>query len=119
MVDFFRAGGFNMVVLAALGIPTWLVAARFARNATPQRLSILRALTWAIVFASVVGVAAGLASTAHFVVTVPEAQKDPLPYLLQGFAETMTNAILGGGIVVITWILIAVGVRRMPDPETT
>ena len=119
MFDFFRAGGFNMLVLTALAIPTWATAVKFARNATPQRLSILRALTWAIVFATVVGVAAGLASTAHFVVTVPEAAKDPLPYLLQGFAETMTNAILGGGIVVITWILVAVGVRRMPALSET
>lgn len=115
MVELFRAGGFNMFVLAALAIPSWLVAVKFARSATPQRLSILRALTWAIVAVTVVGVAAGLASTAHFVVSVPEAQKEPLPYLLQGFAETMTNAILGGGIVAITWILVAVGVRRMPD----
>jgi hypothetical protein len=119
MIEFFRAGGFNMLVLAALAIPTWITAVKFARNATPQRLSIIRALTWAISFASIVGVAAGLASTAHFVVNVPEAQKDPLPYLLQGFAETMTNAILGGGIVVITWILVAVGVRRMPALSET
>jgi hypothetical protein len=45
---------------------------------------------------------------------VPEAQKDPLPYLLMGFAETMTNVILGGSFVVLTWILVAFGVRRMP-----
>ena len=115
MVDFFRAGGFNMFVLLALGIPAWIAGAKFARNASPQRLSIIRALTWAIAFAILVGVAAGLASTCKYVVSVPEAQKDPLPYLLQGFAETMTNAILGGGFLVITWILVAVGVRRMPE----
>jgi hypothetical protein len=31
-----------------------------------------------------------------------------------GFAETMTNVILGGSFVVLTWILVAFGVRRMP-----
>jgi hypothetical protein len=30
-----------------------------------------------------------------------------------GFAETMTNVMLGGAFVVLTWILVAVGVRRM------
>jgi ABC-type Fe3+ transport system permease subunit len=118
MLDFFRAGGFNMFILTALGIAILIPAVKFARNADPQRLSLIRALTTAIVFCTVVGVASGLAATCHYVVNVPEAQKEPLPYLLQGFAETMTNAMLGGGIVVITWILVAFGVRRMPaDPS--
>ncbi len=112
MLDFFRAGGFNMYVLAILAIPTWITAVKFARNATPQRLSIIRAMTFTVVFATIIGVAAGLASTAHYV--VEHEPKEPLPFLLQGFAETMTNAMLGGVICVITWILVAVGVRRMP-----
>jgi hypothetical protein len=114
MIEFFRAGGFPMFVLAALGIAILVPAVKFARNADPQRLSLIRALTTAIVFCTIAGVAAGLASTCHYVVSVPEAQHDPLPFLLQGFAETMTIAILGGGIVVIAWILVAFGVRRMP-----
>ena len=114
MLEFFRAGGFNMLPLAVLGIAMTVTAIKFARNADPQRLSLIRALTVAIVFCTLLGVAAGLASTAHFVVSHDDALKDPLPYLLQGFAETMTNAILGGAFAVITWILVAVGVRRMP-----
>lgn len=117
MVNFFIAGGFNMLVLAVLGIAILIPAVHFARNADPQRLSLIRALTQAIVFCMVVGVAAGVATTCHFVATSPEAEKQPLPFLLQGFAETLSNAILGGGILVLTWILVAFGVRRMPrDP---
>jgi len=112
MIDFFLAGGFNMFVLAAFGIVLVPTAIKFARNADAQRLSIIRALTWAMVFATVVGFFAGLSSTAMYVVR--EEPTDPLPYLLMGFAESTTNLILGGGIAVITWILVAVGVRRMP-----
>jgi len=115
MLDFFRAGGFNMIPLAVLGIAMIVTAVKFARAADPQRLSLIRALTVAITFCTIIGVAAGLASTAHYVVGHEEALKDPLPYLLQGFAETMTNAILGGSAAVITWVLVAVGVRRMPQ----
>ncbi|MDB4956179.1 MAG: hypothetical protein JWO36_3748 [Myxococcales bacterium] len=115
MLEFFRAGGFNMFILTALGIAILIPAVKFARNADPQRLSLIRALTTAIVFCTIVGVASGLASTCHYVVTEPGAVAEPLPYLLQGFAETMTNAILGGGILVVTWLLVAVGVRRMPS----
>jgi hypothetical protein len=114
MLEFFRAGGFNMIPLTVLGIAMVVTAIKFARNADPQRLSLIRALTIAIAFLTVVGIAAGLASTAHFVVEHDDALKDPLPYLLQGFAETMTNVILGGAFAVVTWILVAVGVRRMP-----
>jgi len=118
MLTFFLAGGFTMVPLSVLGIAMIVTAIKFARNADPQRLSLIRALTWAIVLCMAIGVASGLAATAHFVVQHDDALKDPLPYLLQGFAETMTNVILGGSLATVTWILVAVGVRRMPKDLT-
>jgi hypothetical protein len=114
MIDFFRAGGFNMFVLAAIGAVMLGTAIRFARNADPHRLSILRALTWTVAFSSFTGFIAGLVATCKFVINDPDAAKDPLPYLLAGFSESCSNLILGGAIAVITWTLVAVGVRRMP-----
>lgn len=114
MLDFFRAGGFNMYPLTIFGIALVITGIKFARNADAQRLSLIRALTTTIVFCTIIGVATGLASTAKYVVGTPEAAKDPLPYLLQGFAETMTNVVLGGAFCVLTWMLVAFGVRRMP-----
>jgi hypothetical protein len=117
MLGFMRAGGFNMWVLVALALPTLWTAIRFARNADPHRLSILRALTLALAFAALTGWVSNLVATARFVVGDPEALRDPVPPLLTGFAEACANLILGGGILVVTWILVAVGVRRMPaDP---
>jgi ABC-type Fe3+ transport system permease subunit len=114
MVDFMRYGGFNMWVLLAIGIPAVVTAVKFARNASPERLSLIRALTWALVFSMVAGVAAGLCIAALHVVRDDDLLKEPLRPLLQGFAESLTNAILGGVLASITWILVAVGVRRMP-----
>ena len=116
MVDFIRAGGFSMFILLAIGAGLIPIAIAFARNADPQRLSIIRALTVALVLASLTGFASGLAATAKYVVR--EEPKDPLPWLLQGFAESTTNLVLGGGIAVIAWILVAVGVRRMPPDHS-
>jgi hypothetical protein len=116
MIEFFRAGGFNMFVLAAVGAVLVATAIRFARNADAQRLSLIRALTVAMVFATLTGFAAGLAATAKWV--VQHEPDDPLPYLLQGFAESTANVLLGGFLLVIAWILVAVGIRRMPkDPS--
>src|SRR3954470_16377470 len=90
MLDFFRAGGFSMIPLTVVGLALVVTAIKFARNADPQRLSLIRALTVTIAFITIIGTAAGLASTAHFVAEQDDALKTPLPYLLQGFAETMT-----------------------------
>lgn len=114
MVDFLRYGGFNMVVLIAIGIPTLIVAVKFARNADPQRLSLVRALTRALVFSMAAGTAAGLMTAAFHVSRDEEMLKEPLRHLLQGFGESLTNLILGSVIASVTWILVAVGVRRMP-----
>ncbi len=106
-----------MFFLAALGVVMIATAGRFARNADAQRLSILRALTWALVACTLVGFVGGLVATCRYVLGTPGALEDPLPLLLQGFSESCANLILGGSIAVITWILVAVGVRRMPvDP---
>src|SRR5258706_16036777 len=116
MFDFIRAGGFSMFILLAIGAALVAIAIAFARNADPQRLSIIRALTIALVLASLTGFAAGLAATAKAV--IHEEPKDPLPWLLQGFAESTANLLLGGGIAVIAWILVAVGIRRMPPDHS-
>ena len=82
--------------------------------ASPQGLSIIRALTMTVVFASIAGVVTDLAAVAHNVPNNPELMKEPLANLLWGFNESMAPAILGFSLVTIAWILVAFGVRRMP-----
>jgi len=120
MVDFFRAGGFNMWILAGLGIALVWTAIRFARNADAQRLSVIRALTWALVFSMATGFFAALGTTAVNAVRLHEQHPEyPLvELLLGGFAESTANVMLGGGIGVITWILVSVGLRRMPGDRS-
>jgi cytochrome bd-type quinol oxidase subunit 2 len=115
MIEFFQAGGFVMFPLLALAIALVITGVQFARNADAQRLSLIRALTTATVFCALVGVAAGLGATCKYVITEPEAQREPLRFLLLGFAETMTIPILGGGGITLAWILVAFGIRRMPQ----
>jgi hypothetical protein len=120
MLELMRAGGFNMWALAVLGIVlVWTAirfAIRFARNPDAQRLSVIRALTWALVFSTVTGFFVGLGATAVHAVDAPPAEQ--LTYVLAGFAESTSNIALGGGIAVITWILVAVGLRRMPGDRS-
>jgi heme exporter protein D len=117
MVDFFKAGGFSMFILLAIGAGLVPFAIAFARTATPQRLSIIRALTVALVFATLTGFVSNLAATAKYVAHHDDV-KDPLPILLQGFSESCAALLLGGGIATIAWILVAVGIRRMPPDHS-
>jgi hypothetical protein len=114
MLDFFIAGGWMMFVVLAAGIPLLVTAARFARAASPQGLALVRTLAMAVGTAAVTGVITDLATTAKAVATNPELNKQPLDFLLLGFAESMTPAVLGFSLLTIAWILVAFGVRRMP-----
>ena len=114
MVDFMLAGGWMMIVITAVAIPLLVTAAKFSRNASPHGLSLVRALTTAVVFAAIAGVVVALAKVARMVVMVPELRKDLVDNLLMGFNEAMAPAVLGFTIVTLAWILVAFGVRRMP-----
>ena len=112
MLHFMRIGGFNMWALAALGIVLLWTAIRFARNADAQRLSVIRALTWVLLFSTVTGFVVGLGLTAVHAANDPPEQQ--LTSVLIGFSESTANITLGGSIGAITWTLVAVGLRRMP-----
>jgi hypothetical protein len=117
MLGLIHSGGYNMWVLAAIGLVMVGTAIQFARSADPHRLSIVRALTVAIVVASIAGFIAGLIKTGGAVGTTPHELDERLPAMIHGFVESCSNLVFGGAFVVITWVLIAIGVRRMPhDP---
>jgi len=113
LIDAFRAGGFNMFILLAIGIVMVGTAVKFARNADPTRLSLIRSLTIAQVACTITGFMLGLGATAMYVVR--HETDDPMRDLLMGFAESISNIGLGGLSLVLTWILVAVGIRRMPS----
>ena len=117
MIEFFKAGGFNMWILAGLGIALVWNAIRFARNADAQRLSVIRALTWALAFSMLAGFFSALGVTAVNAIRL-RAEYPLEEALLVGFAESTANITLGSGIGFITWILVSVGLRRMPGDRS-
>jgi hypothetical protein len=114
MVDFFRAGGWMMFVVLATALPLLVTAAKFARNASPHRLSLIRALTMATVFAAIGGTVTNLSSVFRHVVEIPELHKELVDNMLWGFYEALGPVILGFPLAAMAWILVAFGVRRMP-----
>jgi hypothetical protein len=107
MIDFFRAGGFSMWIVLALGIA--ILASSFAlmRDPDPRRLGAVRALTWATVFAIVTGVASNVIAVFRYI-----ARHDEPQALYQGLAEALTPAVLGSAFLSAAWLVAAVAVRR-------
>jgi hypothetical protein len=115
MLGMMRSGGYNMWVLAAIGVVMLWTAIQFSRGADPHRLSILRALTVAIAAASIAGFVAGLIKTGSGAGDTLQELAERLPMMVHGFVESCSNLVFGGAFVVITWVLVAIGVRRMPQ----
>lgn len=114
MLRWMQSGGMAMWFTAAVGAAVLWNAVQFARGADLHRLSVVRALSRVTVVASSTGFVAGLAATCRYVLANPDAQAAPLPALLAGFAESCANLLLAGGVLVATWAIVAVGVRRLP-----
>ena len=117
MLELIRIGGFNMWFLLVIGAVMVITAIKFAVRADPQRLAILRALTFAILACAITGFCTGLLRSLLTGGEAPGPADERWMMMAIGLGESCANLVLGGMFAVITWILIAVGVRRMPtDP---
>lgn len=117
MMDFLRAGGFGMWIVLATGIATLITAALFARRPDERRMSLTRGLTWATVFAVLTAVSSNVAAVMFKVPTRPEWAHSPDIHLIvmTGLGESLTPAIVGSAFLTLTWIVAAVGMRRLAD----
>jgi hypothetical protein len=109
---FLIAGGWGTWLVLALGFATMYTAGRFAWKADAKRLSIIRALTTATIFAVVCSSASGLIKVLNYV----SDKKEPY-VLLEGLAEITTLPALGFMQLTLAWMFVAVGTRRMQDRD--
>jgi hypothetical protein len=117
MAHFIRAGGYPIWIVIALSIPLLYLAVRFAISIDARRLAMLRALTWAQLFAVTSGVTSNVLAVMWNIGRNEEHLKDPLPPLFIGLGEAVTPAVLGLSILTVTWILITFGLRRSPKSD--
>lgn len=110
------AGGAPSFVIVFFGIVALASAARFAWRPDPSGVPYILGLSGAVLFASVAGVMAALASVAVHVTGNDEwAQSPDMPLIvLAGFGESMAPGILGFTILSVVALIASVGLRRMP-----
>jgi len=118
VVQFFMNGGFPMWFILAFGLASLIGAVLFARRPDELRLGSLRAMSWATAFASFAGFVAGVAVTFAACANLPEAEASRWHvYAIMGIAESASNLILGASLLALTWLVIAIGLRRLAARE--
>lgn len=115
MMDFLRAGGFGMWVVLAVGVATLATAVMFARRPDERRMTLIRSLTWATVFAMLTALSSNVAAVMFKVPAHPEWSHSPDVHLIvmTGLGEALTPVMVGSAFLTLTWIVTAVGIRRL------
>jgi hypothetical protein len=108
MMDFFRGGGFSMWIVLGFGLAAIATAFGLLRDAEPRRLAALKAITWG----GVLAIASGLASNLSAVFAHLAHRGGNTADLYQGLAESLAPAVLGGTMLSVAWLIVAVAVRR-------
>ncbi len=117
MLEFFIAGGWMMWTVLIFGGICLISAARFAWRADMRRLAGIRALSVATVFAVLTSVAG------DFIKVMWRLSRDEKfahrpdlhLFIMSGLGESLTPAELGFAMLTLTWLFVAVGMRRTQD----
>ncbi len=115
MPHYLRAGGYTTWIVLLLAVILIVAAARFIRQPTPKRLAFIRALSVAYGLFILGGVATNLTSVFYNVVRREPGQPLNTDHLLWGLGEALTPIGLGGSLLGLVWLLVALGVRRGHD----
>jgi hypothetical protein len=79
---------------------------------TEQRLTLVRTLSLATVFAAVAGVAVNLTNQLRFMI-----RSDTMtltPQVAAGLSETMATLFIGFGCLTVAWLCVTLGLWRRP-----
>jgi len=118
MLTFFRDGGWSMFVIVAFGAAGLLTAASHAARPDATREGFIRWISQALVWATLCGIASDFAAVGKYLGsdsplgTAPE-QPQLARILLEGFAESMSPAVMGFAFLALIALLAGVGRRRL------
>lgn len=123
MLTLIRNGGVPaMLFILLTGLIGVGAAFYFAIRARRASLGFIRSLAMATLFGTLASTCADLGATLNAASRVLE--RDPhdlgtaIHYVMEGFAESTSPGILGFGCLALTWMLVAVGRRRLDERES-
>ena len=119
MLDFFKEGGFAMWVILFVGFFLVGAALRFAIRPHAAQKEHLKYLSLATITASIHGLIMDLGAVFNFTADSEKVSDAMLPrVLLEGFKESTRPITFGGGLLVIAFVLMAIGSSRLARKES-
>ncbi|MBN1607283.1 MAG: hypothetical protein JW940_11665 [Polyangiaceae bacterium] len=115
MAAFFIEGGWGMFPVLVMGLVLVWAAARYAIDSEPVRLRFITALGLALTATMLQATWTCFAAVLHFLQTVADAQFRTT--LMTGLMESTRPATLGGALLSLALILVAVGAYRSSRRE--
>ncbi len=113
MLQFFKNGGFGMFPILALGLVLLGTGASFALSGRKETEAFLERVMKATLWASVVAFALDLMTVGFFVARQESAVGEVVRIVAEGIAESLSPVVLGGGFLMVGWIFVALGRRKV------
>ena len=115
MGQFFIEGGWGMLPVLVMGLMLVWAAARYAIDTEPVRLRFIAAIALALTVTMAHATWTCFAAVFHYLQQSPQ-----VPFaqtLMTGLMESTRPATLGGALLVIALILVAIGAYRSTQRE--
>lgn len=115
MLELMRAGGVPMWFVLGLGLIALMAAVAFAVRPDERRVAAIRDLSWATLFSTAAAIVSGFAAVGYKVPANPDWANNPKIHLIvmEGISESLSGGILGFALLTLTWLVVAVGHRRL------
>jgi hypothetical protein len=113
MLTFFRDGGWSMFVIVAFGAAGLLTAASHAARPDAAREGFIRWISQALLWATLCGIASDLAAVGQYVSSGKVEAGQMARIVCEGFAESMSPAVMGFALLALIALLAGVGRRRL------
>ena len=115
-MELLLSGFLHVGFVLVLALATLAMAIAFAREPGERRLGVFRPLSAATAFSVLSGTCAGVGATLMRAASVPEPTAGPqlTSMVMAGLAETAVLGLLGFALLAVSWLVVAVGLRRQP-----
>lgn len=110
MLDYWRNGGFGMILVSFFGIALLGYAGRFALGPNPRSLRLALCFLGLTMGSGVLGTVAGIHTTVNYLDRVEANQKFAI--FVQGLNESLSNMGLSVALLLFSGILLTVGMFR-------
>ena len=114
-------GGFPIWFVLGFGLISLGAAALFARRPDRRQLRLVIGMSVATLFSILNGIVADLATVGHHInvgwekyYSVEGGYQGVVRAINQGTAESLSPGIIGFTLLSLTWLVAAVGLRRLP-----